>query len=139
MPNDGGNLLLNEIEKNEFNLNIRRYADTSPPAETFDVKGILVGGVPKYEVSEDYIQELITGVDLKKVFIDKNPKYYSFKSEIKSKEKIRELLTGCSPIAISQFERWWLKYAIPLRGIENECLASEKLMNTYLKELGYES
>ena len=34
--------LLKKLERNDFNLNINRYADTSPPPENFDVKGILM-------------------------------------------------------------------------------------------------
>lgn len=129
---------LKEIEENDFNLNIRRYADTSPPSETFDVKGILNGGIPKAEVKEDYTQELIEGVDLKKIFTDKDKEYFVFKNDIDSKEKIREKLGDASALAITQFERWWDKYAKPLRVIEKECLVAEKVMNSYLKELGYE-
>jgi len=50
---------LAEIEENDWNLNIRRYADTSPPPEIFDVRAIL----------------------------------YDFKTEIESKESIREVIS----------------------------------------------
>lgn len=126
------------IKENDFNLNIRRYADTSPPAESFDVKGILNGGIPKAEVNEDYIQELIQSIDLKKIFADKNKEYFEFKKEIDSKEKIREFAKDAKPEAITQLERWWDKYAKSLRSVEKECLEAEKVMNSYLKELGYE-
>jgi type I restriction enzyme M protein len=129
---------LEEIKENDFNLNIRRYADTSPPSETFDVKGVLNGGIPKIELKEDYIQELIGEVDLKKIFTDKDKEYFVFKNDIDSKEKIRERLGDASAEAVMQFERWWDKYAKPLRSIEKECLEAEKMMNTYLKGLGYE-
>ena len=35
---------------NDYNLNIRRYADNAPPPEPHDVRAHLVGGVPKAEV-----------------------------------------------------------------------------------------
>ncbi len=35
---------MDEIRENDYNLNIRRYADTSPPPEPFDVRAILQGG-----------------------------------------------------------------------------------------------
>ena len=44
--NDTQVVSLDEIRKNDYNLNIRRYADTSPPPEHFDVKAILRGGIP---------------------------------------------------------------------------------------------
>ena len=35
---------MNEIKENKYNLNVRRYADTLPPAESFDIKAILGQG-----------------------------------------------------------------------------------------------
>lgn len=37
-------------EANDFNLNIRRYVDNSPPPEPHDVRAHLLGGVPEAEV-----------------------------------------------------------------------------------------
>jgi type I restriction enzyme M protein len=39
-----------DLAENDFNLNIRRYADNAPPPEPHDVRAHLVGGVPKAEV-----------------------------------------------------------------------------------------
>ena len=39
-----------ELAENDFNLNIRRYADNAPPPEPHDVRAHLVGGVPKAEI-----------------------------------------------------------------------------------------
>ncbi len=41
---------LDEIRANDFNLNIRRYVDNSPPPEPHDVRAHLLGGVPVAEV-----------------------------------------------------------------------------------------
>ena len=35
---------------NDFNLNIRRYVDNSPPPEPHDVRAHLIGGIPVSEV-----------------------------------------------------------------------------------------
>jgi len=35
-----------DLEKEEFNCNIRRYVDNSPPAESHDVHAHLYGGIP---------------------------------------------------------------------------------------------
>jgi len=62
-----------EIAENDFNLNIRRYADTSPPPEIFDVRAILHGGIPVREVESDYMQdEILAGFDVNLVF---NPRH----------------------------------------------------------------
>ena len=55
---------MDEIRENDYNLNIRRYADTSPPPEQFDVKAILRGGIPVSEIEDDYIQETLDGMDV---------------------------------------------------------------------------
>ena len=129
---------LDEIKENDFNLNIRRYADTSPPPENFDVKAILNGGIPKYEVEDEYIQEILDGFDVKKVFDEQNKDHYVFKSSIDSKEEIREFVSEVDQKVLDQIERWWDKYSSPLRKIDIECQEAEKSMNHFLNELGYE-
>ena len=39
-----------ELEREEFNLNIRRYVDNSPPPEPHDVRAHLHGGIPVSEI-----------------------------------------------------------------------------------------
>lgn len=129
---------IKEIEENDFNLNIRRYADTSAPPEIFDVKATLHGGIPKYEVQDGYIQDIIEGFDVSIVFDERDKDYYVFKNKIDSKEKIREFMGDVDQAIISQVERWWDKYSTPLRGIESQCAEAEKEMNLFLKELRYE-
>ncbi|CBW25690.1 putative type I restriction enzyme modification protein [Halobacteriovorax marinus SJ] len=129
---------LDEIKENDYNLNIRRYADTSAPPEIFDVKAILNGGIPKYEIEDGYIQDIIDGFDVSVVFDERDKEYYVFKNEIDSKEKIREVMGDVDQAIISQVERWWEKYSTALRGIESQCVEAEKEMNSFLKELSYE-
>ncbi len=129
---------MDEIRENDYNLNIRRYADTSPPPEQFDVRAILHGGIPVSEVEDDYIQETLRGMDVSVVFVRRDKEYYEFKPEIESKEQIRELLNMDEQSVISQFERWWDKYRVSLHELNAEVKQSEKVMWGYLKELGYE-
>jgi type I restriction enzyme M protein len=41
-----------EIRKNEYNLNIPRYVDSSESAETFDIYSSMFGGIPYSEITE---------------------------------------------------------------------------------------
>ena len=66
---------LEEMRGNDHNLNIRRYADTSPPPEPFDVRGILHGGVPIQEIEGDYIQKILDGFDVSVVLAPKDAEY----------------------------------------------------------------
>ena len=129
---------MDEIRENDYNLNIRRYADTSPPPEQFDVKAILRGGIPVSEVEDEYIQETLDGMDVSCVFVRRDNEYYDFKPEIETKEQIREFLGDLDQSVITQFERWWDKYRVSLHEIDAKVKESEEVMWGYLKELGYE-
>ncbi|MDC0551673.1 type I restriction-modification system subunit M [Amylibacter sp.] len=129
---------MQDIRENDYNLNIRRYADTSPPPEQFDVKAILRGGVPVSEIEDIYIQETLDGMDVSCVFVRRDGDYYDFKPEIETKEQIREHLGTEELSVINQFERWWDKYRVSLHEIDTQVKQSEEVMWDYLKELGYE-
>ena len=83
---------MDEIRENDYNLNIRRYADTSPPPEPFDVRAILHGGIPVSEVEDEYIQETLQGMDVSLVFVRRDADYYDFRPEIETKETNSRLL-----------------------------------------------
>ena len=129
---------MDEIRENDYNLNIRRYADTSPPPEQFDVKAILRGGIPVSEIEDIYIQETLDGMDVSCVFVRRDNEYYDFKPEIETKEQIRDHLGDADQSVITQFERWWDKYRVSLHEIDVQVKQSEEVMWGYLKELGYE-
>ena len=127
---------MDEIRENDYNLNIRKYADTSPPSEEFDVKAILKGGVPVSEIEDVYIQETLNGMDVSSVFIRRDSDYYDFKPEIQTKEQIREHLGVKEQSVINQFERWWDKYRVSLHEIDMQVKQSQEVLWDYLKELG---
>lgn len=137
---------LSEIAENEYNLNIRRYADTSPPPEIFDVSAILHGGIPVREVESEYIrEEILESFDVLIMFDKRDQDYYDFKSTIDSKEAIREIISNQPESGhydpakvISQLERWWDKYHLSLNELDSQVAEAEKLMKEYLMELGYE-
>ena len=136
---------LAEIEENDFNLNIRRYADTSPPPEIYDVRAILHGGIPVREVENEYIrEEILEDFDVSAVFVKRDEEisadegYYDFKPEIDSKEAIREAVGEVDAKVITQLERWWNKYRVSLSELDAQVAEAESVMKGYLKELGYE-
>jgi type I restriction enzyme M protein len=135
---------ISEIEENDFNLNIRRYADTSPPPEIFDVRAILHGGIPVREVEDAYIQEeILNGFDVAAVFVKRAHQpdkegYYDFRKSIKNKEQISELMGDASSEAIKQLEHWWDKYKVSLHELDGQVVEAEDVMKGFLQELGYE-
>ena len=122
---------LEEIKKNDYNLNIKRYADTSLPPEIFDIQGLLTGGIPQSELDNDYNQEILGNFDLKKVLEKKDGRYY-FKV---TKEELEDLVDE-SKMAV--FNKWFDKYQKSLADVEKENDVLSKKLNIYLKELGYE-
>jgi len=129
---------LADIAENDYNLNIRRYADTSPPSEIFDVRAILHGGIPVHEVESEYIrEEILEDFDVTAVFVKRNNDYYEFKPEIESKEAIREVVAASSAV-IGQLEHWWDKYRVSLNELNTKVAEAESVMKGYFKELGYE-
>lgn len=130
---------LADIAENDYNLNIRRYADTSPPPEIFDVRAILHGGIPVREVESEYIrEEILEDFDVTTVFVKRDADYYEFKPEIDTKEAIREVVGDVDAKVITQLERWWDKYRVSLSELDKQVAEAEDVMKGYLKELGYE-
>jgi len=130
---------LEDIAQNDYNLNIRRYADTSPPPEIFDVRAILHGGIPVREVESEYIrEEILEDFDMTAVFVKRDADYYEFKPEIETREQIRELASDADAKVIAQLERWWDKYRVSLNALDVEVAEAEKVLRGYLRELGYE-
>lgn len=129
---------LADIAENDFNLNIRRYADTSPPPEIFDVRAILHGGIPVSEVEDEYIQEeILNGFDASLVF-DRDGDYFQFKTDIENKEAIRDRVDDVDAKVVTQLERWWDKYKVSLHELDAQVADAEATMKGFLGELGYE-
>ena len=81
---------IEELEKEGFNLNIRRYVDNTPPAEPHDVKAHLKGGIPKCEWNAPLMANyMLTPSD---IFQTKDENYYEFIQTIQEKQNIREVL-----------------------------------------------
>ncbi len=86
---------LAEIEKEDFNLNIRRYIDNTPPPTPHDVKAHLRGGIPKGEWNDELMQSY--GITSDMIFVPKDENYFEFKSQLAEKQNIRELLEQSEP------------------------------------------
>lgn len=103
-----------EIAKEEFNLNIRRYVDNTPPPAPHDVKAHIFGGVPKRE----WNGELMSNYNLQpsNIFEAKDESYYNFKPDVDEKAKIRELLESSEQfeqtdrMVLSLIEQWYEQY-----------------------------
>lgn len=108
---------LDEIKSsaNDYDLNIRRYADNSPPPEPQDVHAHLVGGVPKREVKAHKDLFTAQGFDPMKLFAKRDADYLDFKTGIADKTKVNDVIESDPEVKakeaelIAAFEAWWKK------------------------------
>lgn len=100
-------------EKNDFNLNIRRYVDNTPEPEPEDVRAHLVGGVPKKEVELKRALYVKFGVNIDVLFKERDEHYFDFADNITSKESVRSALVADPELrkTIAQMHNhlstWW--------------------------------
>lgn len=81
-----------ELEKEDYNLNIRRYVDNTPESEPEDVRAHLVGGVPKREVENNKSLFSRYCLEPAQFFIEMDKDYYDFLPSVANKEQIKEII-----------------------------------------------
>ncbi|MXX65036.1 MAG: N-6 DNA methylase, partial [Acidimicrobiia bacterium] len=110
---------LEELAENDFNCNIRRYADSSPPPEPHDVRAHLHGGVPVSEIDDakDLLQQ--AGLDPISLLIDRGDGYADWCHYIASPPG-REAAHKSIRYAVSQraatspWPSWWVDTVEPM-------------------------
>jgi len=110
---------LEEIRANDFNLNIRRYVDNSPPPEPHDVRAHLHGGVTVAEVEAKHDLFASVGFDPAHVFILRggDNHYFDFSPSITDRSVFRQLLEDDSGVQArvqtlhGAFAAWWQGHA----------------------------
>ena len=115
VPKYARNVPVNELEQEDYNLNIRRYVDNSPPPEPHDVRAHLHGGVPLAEIDslQDYFANYPGVREL--LFQPRDEKYNDFAAAIKSKYCIKPLVESATGVEQKQatfqkaLARWWKK------------------------------
>jgi len=110
---------LEEIRTNDFNLNIRRYVDNSPPPESHDVRAHLHGGVPVTEVEAKHDLFASLGFDPAHVFIPRSGdnRYFDFSPLVTDRSAFRQLVEADSGVQSrvqtlhNAFAAWWQEHA----------------------------
>jgi type I restriction enzyme M protein len=113
-----------EIERNEFNLNLPRYIDSQQAEDLQDIAGHLQGGIPAADV-EALKQYWDVCPSLRRsLFRALRPEYFQLipnpaqlKSAIFEHPEFAEFITGMN----SHFEKWRKKTAASLRKLEVGC------------------
>ncbi|WP_261956446.1 type I restriction-modification system subunit M [Streptomyces nigrescens] len=119
---------LTELEENDYNLNIRRYVDNTPPPEPQDVRAHLHGGIPKSEVAARMEQFTAYGVDPARLFAEKDTEYYDFPPEgyEATAARIPRIAAERERELFNAYETWWSKHERRLIELPD----SKKLMKT---------
>ena len=119
----------NEIRKNDYNLNIPRYVDSSEESESYDIYALMNGGIPKLEL-EKFDEYFKVFPNLKNTLFEKiNESYYKL-----SVKDIHEALKNNQDILRykndykKQFENFdnYLQNEL-ITNMENIDLASEEM------------
>jgi type I restriction enzyme M protein len=133
-------------EANDFNLNIRRYVDNSPPPEPHDVRAHLLGGVPVAEVEAKRILFSALGFDPSKAFAQRpdDPVYFDFGPTVGDKAAIRQLIESDAGVrARSQamqdaLTTWWNTHSSQLAHLptrRNLNAVRREFLNTFVAAL----
>ena len=102
-----------ELEQEDFNLNICRYVDNSPPPEPHDVRAHLNGGVPVAEINAlgDYFANYKDVREL--LFQPRDDMYNDFATALEGKDKIKALIESALGVQKKHtdfhqaLDRWW--------------------------------
>lgn len=113
IPRYAEKVLYTDIEKEDYNCNIRRYVDNSPPPEPHDVKAHLNGGIPRVEINAlEHYWSNYTGLK-EDCFIERDEIYADLSDDIKSKGSIPEFIKAHHSVIsrheqfMSQLHEWW--------------------------------
>lgn len=132
------------LKANDYNLNIRRYADNAPPPEPHDVRAHLVGGVPKAEVADKAALFQAHGLDPLDLFVERDAKYFDFKPELTRRQDLKPAIEGNAGINAKEaaireaFEQWWQAHSgriTALHGQTSLVTTREELLASFAEAL----
>ncbi|MEX0947108.1 MAG: N-6 DNA methylase, partial [Acidimicrobiia bacterium] len=96
------------LTENDFNCNIRRYADNAPPSEPHDVRAHLHGGVPKAEVDAHRGAFERHGVNVESLFVERDEDYWDFADLFQPPAELIEEQAAVREAELrGEFERLW--------------------------------
>ncbi|MCG5494655.1 type I restriction-modification system subunit M [Ectothiorhodospira variabilis] len=116
---------VSELRDNDYNLNIRRYADNTPPPEPQDVRAHLKGGVPVAEIDAKRPLFDAQGLDPLGLFTPRadDPDYVDFAGHLTEKRDLKPAveadagLTAKEARVMAAFEAWWTEHGGSITGL----------------------
>ncbi|MFV8226230.1 type I restriction-modification system subunit M [Christiangramia aquimixticola] len=133
-----------EIQEEDYNLNIRRYVDNSPEAEPQNIKAHLNGGMPAEEVAQlEPLSEAIFGLN-DEIFKKRDEDLFDFADGITSKEAIKEYVEQSPKIEHlyesyrKKISSWWEDRREDFESLPNSgnaALLRKRVMPAIIEEL----
>lgn len=114
------------LKANDYNLNIRRYADNAPLPEPHDVRAHLVGGVPKGEVQAKTALFAAHGLDPMELFVESDAKYVDFKPELTKRQDLKPAIENNAGLLAKEtairaaFEQWWHQHCARITALAGQ-------------------
>lgn len=129
-----------ELRENEFNLNIRRYVDNTPPSEPQDVRAHLHGGVPKAEVRAKASLFQAFDIDPATLFAERDNDYYDFLPEgwERTAERLPALAKPAEERMHDAFSGWWARHSkrlVELPDFHTVMAIRAELLDSFVTEL----
>ena len=114
------------LKANDYNLNIRRYADNAPPPEPHDVRAHLVGGIPKMEVADKAKLFSAHGLNPLDLLVERDAKYFDFAPALDTRQALKPAIEGNAGINAKEaairaaFEQWWQDHSARITALSGQ-------------------
>jgi type I restriction enzyme M protein len=131
---------ITELRDNDFNLNIRRFVDNTPPPEPQDVRAHLHGGVPKAEVTAHASRFIAYGIDVHALFSERDDAYYDFPADgwQQATDQVPALAAPKEDELADAFDEWWnrhVKHIIELPDTKRVMETRADLLDSFVTAL----
>lgn len=120
------------LRANEYNLNIRRYADNAPPPEPHDVRAHLVGGIPKSEVADKSELFSAHGLNPMDLLVERDAKYFDFAPTLDKRHHLKPTIETNAGLVAKEtaireaFELWWKEHGVRISTLSNQISADSE-------------
>lgn len=117
-----------ELRDNDYNLNIRRYADNTPSPEPQDVRAHLKGGVPVAEIDARRPLFDAQGLDPMALFMPRanDADYVDFAERLDEKRDLKPAIENNTGLqqkearVMQAFEAWWREHGSSITSLSNQ-------------------
>lgn len=114
------------LKANDYNLNIRRYADNAPPPEPHDVRAHLVGGIPKAEVADKASLFSAHGLNPMDLLVERDTKYFDFAPALDTRQALKSTIETNAGLVAKEaairaaFEQWWQSHSARITALSGQ-------------------